>query len=211
MSRHIGVRTVVVKKPDVAVVRLSVLGLLFLAGALGGYVCAGLWVGTDDGSLRDYLMGFCSLYDSGLVSGGVWDTLWHYFGWAILVFLAGFSAVGAVLIPVFSGCSGFLGMYAVACFVRVFGRPGALVALAVLGIRFLFTLPVFFLLAESAWPQAAQLAAVSVGRGKRTAPVLYSGGYFVRFVLCIVFLTVGVCCERFLVPLLIRMAVEAAF
>lgn len=209
MSRQAHVSAIVVKKPEAAAARLLALGLLFVAGALGGHVCAGLWMGLDDGSLGDYLRSFCALYDSGLVSGGVLDTLWHYFGWALLVFLAGFSAVGAGLIPLFSGCFGFLGMYAVSCFVRCFGRWGVVVAMAALGVRFLFTLPVFFLLAEAAWPQAAQLAVLSLGKGKRSAPVLYSGGYFTRFVLCVVYLTVGVCCERFLVPALIRSALRA--
>ena len=51
-----------------------------------------------------------------------------------------------------------------------------------------------------------ELFALSFGRGKRSSPVLYGSRYLLLFVLCAVILTVGMFCERFLTPLLFRLA-----
>ena len=124
----------------------------------------------------------------------------------LLLFLLGFSSAGIALIPALTGLFGFLTMYTVSCFVRCYGRSGVLLAMGVLMVRLIFTLPCFLALAGEAWPLSIELFLLSFGRGKRSAPVLYGSRYFLLFVLCAAVLAVGVCCERFLTPVLFRLA-----
>ena len=83
-----------------------------------------------------------------------------------------------------------------------------LLALAVFGLRCLVTLPCYFLLAAASWGTSAGLAAVSFGRGRRTAPVVYGRACWVRFGACCLALLAGVCAELFLSPVLLRLMLE---
>ena len=152
---------------------------------------------------------YCRLYDGGGVEISLISCVVMYFGYAVLLFLLGFSAAGVVLIPALSGVFGFFTMYTVSCFVRCYGRAGAALALGAMVVRLVFTLPCFFLLAEAAWPLSTELFALSFGRGTRSSPVLYGSRYFLWFVLCAVILALGVFCERLLTPLLFRLALGA--
>ena len=82
----------------------------------------------------------------------------------------------------------------------------SLLALAVLAARLVFCLPCFLAVAGEAWGLSMELFLLAFGRGKRSAPVLYGSRYFLLFVLCVAVLAAGVCCERFLTPVLFRMA-----
>ena len=160
-----------------SMLREVLLALFFLAGALAGHVYA---LCCDEGAqaeLGRYLRDFCAVYDA-----------------------------GGTLIPALAALIGFLSMYTVSCFVRCFGRAGVVLAMGLMGIRLLFTLPCFFALADKAWPLSTELFALSFGRGKRSAPVLYGSQYVLLLVLCLVILAAGVCCERLAAPLLFRLA-----
>ena len=60
-----------------------------------------------------------------------------YFGESLAAFLLGLAPLGAVAVPLLAAASGFLTMFAVACFVQVYGRAGCLLALAAFGPRVL--------------------------------------------------------------------------
>ena len=66
----------------------------------------------------------------------------------------------------------------------------------------------YFLLAAASWGTSAGLAAVSFGRGRRTAPVVYGRACWVRFGACCLALLAGVCAELFLSPVLLRLMLE---
>ncbi len=192
-----------------SLLRGSLLAIFFLTGALIGHLYAGSCGQDAQAALDQYLMDYCVVYDAGSVTIPLLTCAAIYFGYAALLFLLGFSSAGVALIPALSGVFGFFTMYTVSCFVRCYGRSGVLLAMGILLVRLLFTLPCFFVLAEEAWPLSTELFLLSFGRGKRSAPVLYGSRYFLLFVLCAVILTVGVCCERFLTPLLFRLAMDA--
>ncbi|MCI8655899.1 MAG: hypothetical protein HFF72_00495 [Oscillospiraceae bacterium] len=194
---------------DPNLIRLLLLALAFLAGALGGHLYAGSCGEEAWEALGQYLGDYCRLYDGGGMEISLLSCVVMYFGYAVLLFLLGFSAAGVVLIPALSGVFGFFTMYTVSCFVRCYGRAGAALALGAMVVRLVFTLPCFFLLAEAAWPLSTELFALSFGRGKRSSPVLYGSRYFLWFVLCAVILALGVFCERLLTPLLFRLALGA--
>lgn len=190
---------------DAAWGRALLLAALFLTGALLGHVYAG-YCGAADGPLAAYLRDYCTVYDSGGAAVSMGSCLALYFGYVAAAFLLGFASIGAVLIPALSGVFGFVTMYTISCFARAYGRGGVLLALAALGMRLVFCLPCFFAVAGEAWGLSTDLFLLAFGRGKRSAPVLYGSRYFLLFVLCTAILAAGVCCERFLTPVLFRMA-----
>ena len=209
MRGRMVLRTISLGGWDPNLIRLLLLALAFLAGALGGHLYAGSCGEEAWEALGQYLGDYCRLYDGGGVEISLLSCVVMYFGYAVLLFLLGFSAAGVVLIPALSGVFGFFTMYTVSCFVRCYGRAGAALALGAMVVRLVFTLPCFFLLAEAAWPLSTELFALSFGRGKRSSPVLYGSRYFLWFVLCAVILALGVFCERLLTPLLFRLALGA--
>lgn len=199
-------RTIRLGPWDPSLLRSLLLALFFLTGAMMGHLYAGACGEEAHTALEEYLRDYCAVYDAGGVAVSMASCIAIYFGYVLLVFLLGFSSAGVALIPALTGLFGFLSMYTVSCFVRCYGRSGVLLALGVLAVRLIFTLPCFLALAGEAWPLSIELFSLSFGRGKRSAPVLYSGRYFILFVVCVAILTVGVCCERFLTPLLFRLA-----
>ena len=185
------------------------LAVFFLSGALLGHLYAGAWDEAAQTELSRYLTDYCAVYDAGGVAAPLLSCVLIYFGYGVLLFLLGFSSAGAVLIPALSGLYGFLTMHTVSCFARCYGRDGVLLAMGVLLLRLLFTLPCFLALAGEAWPLSIELLLLSFGRGRRSAPVLYGSRYFLLFMLCAVVLSIGVCCERLFAPALFRLAMGA--
>lgn len=199
-------RTIRLGPIDPSLLRELLLALFFLVGALAGHLCARSWDAVAQSALSGYLRDYCAVYDAGGVSASLGGCVLLYFGYTVLVFLLGFASVGVALIPALSGVFGFLTMYTVSAFVCCFGRQGAALAAGALLVRLLFTLPCFFAMAGAAWPLSTELAMLTFGRGRRSAPVLYGSRYFILFVLCVIILTLGVFCERLLTPLLFRLA-----
>ena len=199
-------RTIRLGPIDPSLLRELLLALFFLVGALAGHLCARSWDAAAQSALSGYLRDYCAVYDAGGVSASLGGCVLLYFGYTVLVFLLGFASVGVALIPALSGVFGFLTMYTVSAFVCCFGRQGAALAAGALLVRLLFTLPCFFAMAGAAWPLSTELAMLTFGRGRRSAPVLYGSRYFILFVLCVIILTLGVFCERLLTPLLFRLA-----
>ena len=199
-------RTIRLGPIDPSLLRELLLALFFLVGALAGHLCARSWDAVAQSALSGYLRDYCAVYVAGGVSASLGGCVLLYFGYTVLVFLLGFASVGVALIPALSGVFGFLTMYTVSAFVCCFGRQGAALAAGALLVRLLFTLPCFFAMAGAAWPLSTELAMLTFGRGRRSAPVLYGSRYFILFVLCVIILTLGVFCERLLTPLLFRLA-----
>ena len=199
-------RTIRLGPIDPSLLRELLLALFFLVGALAGHLCARSWDAVAQSALSGYLRDYCAVYDEGGVSASLGGCVLLYFGYTVLVFLLGFASVGVALIPALSGVFGFLTMYTVSAFVCCFGRQGAALAAGALLVRLLFTLPCFFAMAGAAWPLSTELAMLTFGRGRRSAPVLYGSRYFILFVLCVIILTLGVFCERLLTPLFFRLA-----
>ena len=186
---------------DAAFVRCIGLAVCFFAGAMAGHMCAR---GLDAHDLSAYLEEFSVAgSDVSLIS-----CVLLYYGYVLLAFLLGFSSVGVILIPGLSSVLGFLSMYTLSCFTAAFGRSGIMLALSVLSVRLLFTLPCFLAVASSAWSMSGALAVMVLGKGKRTAAVHYDRSYFLLCLLCVVILTAGIFCERFITPVLFRLALE---
>lgn len=189
--------------------RLLLLALFFLAGVLLGQVLSGRVPDTTGDELRRYLEDYVRLGGEGAPTAQTaLSALVIYFRYPLLAFLLGFASIGVVLLPCVTAAYGFFLSFSVCCFTAAFGVDGVLLALAVFGLRCLVTMPCYFLLAASSWGTSAGLAAVSFGRGRRTAPVVYGQACWVRFGACCLALLAGVCAELFLSPVLLRLMLE---
>ena len=94
------------------------------------------------GELRGYLEGyFQAAGSSRLDRAGLWRCVWDVLCWPAGIFLLGFSALGAVLIPPLLCARGFFLSYCVSLLVQWFGLRGLLAALAVFGVSALLVLP----------------------------------------------------------------------
>ena len=131
-----------------------------------------------------------------------------YFRYPLMAFLLGFASIGVVLLPCVTAAYGFFLSFSVCCFTAAFGRPGILIALAVLGVRCLLTLPCYFLLAVPSLGTSAALASLSFGSGRRAAPVVYGRGCWKRLAVVCGVLLAGVCVELFLSPALLESVLE---
>ena len=189
--------------------RLLFLALFFLAGVLLGQVLAGKVPDGTGGELTRYLTDYVYLYgQTAPESRAFWETVVIYFRYPLLAVFLGFTSVGVVLVPVVAAAFGFFLSFSVSCFTAAFGGEGGLLALAVSGLRCAVTLPCFFLLAVPSWQASWTLASLSLGRGQRTAPVVYGRVWWLRAGLAAAVLLAGVCADHALSPVLLRLALE---
>ncbi|WP_295720065.1 stage II sporulation protein M [uncultured Oscillibacter sp.] len=189
--------------------RLLFLALFFLAGVLLGQVLAGKVPDGTGGELTRYLTDYVYLYgQTAPESRAFWETVVIYFRYPLLAVFLGFTSVGVVLVPVVAAAFGFFLSFSVSCFTAAFGGEGVLLALAVSGLRCAVTLPCFFLLAVPSWQASWTLASLSLGRGQRTAPVVYGRVWWLRAGLAAAVLLAGVCADHALSPVLLRLALE---
>ena len=131
-----------------------------------------------------------------------------YGRYPLLALLLGFASLGVVLLPGLTAVFGLSLSFSVSCFTAAFGSDGVLLAAAVFGIRCAVTLPVYFLLAVPSWSNAAALAAASLGKGRRTAPVVYGRVWWLRAAVCAAVLLAGMGLELFFSPWLLELALQ---
>ena len=189
--------------------RFWILCVCFLLGMAAAYP-APRSISTDAlAQLGAYVQSYAQLADGRSQQPvSVLSAAAAYLRYPLLAFLFGLSAAGVALIPLLCAAQGFFLSFSVCCFTAAFGVDGVLLALAVFGLRCMVTLPCYFLLAAASWGTSAGLAAVSFGRGRRTAPVVYGRACWVRFGACCLALLAGVCAELFLSPVLLRLMLE---
>lgn len=127
---------------------LGLLAVCFFLGMIGGQVSAKRSSESTISELHQYLTGYCGLDAAEESSAEIFlNAFLIYFRYPLLAFCLGFTGPGALLLPGLSAAFGFFLSFAACCFARVFGRAGVLLALSVLGLRCLITLPCFFVLA----------------------------------------------------------------
>ena len=72
--------------------------------------------------LSEYLAGYCALYEKGTVQTvSLFAAVRLYFSYVLAALLLGFLSIGVFALPVLSGIYGFMTMFAVACFIQVYG------------------------------------------------------------------------------------------
>lgn len=190
--------------------RMVLLAFFFLGGIFLGQVLAGRVPDATGRELSEYLEGYVAL-DGGVSPHAVLSALVLYFRYPLLAVLLGFASIGVVALPCLTAAFGFSLSFSVSCFTAAFGGDGVLLALAVFGLRCAVTLPCYFILAGPALGNAAALAAVSIGRGRRAAPVVYGRAWWLRTAACTGVLLAGMAAELFFSPWLLDLVLERLF
>ncbi|WP_317348934.1 hypothetical protein [Pusillibacter faecalis] len=161
-----------------------------------GQVLAGKVPDATGQELTEYLRGYVAL-EAGVTPQAMLSALVLYYRYPLFAVLLGFASIGVALLPCLTAAFGFSLSFSVCCFTASFGGNGILLALAVFGVRCAVTLPVFFLLAVPAWGNSAALALASLGRGRRTAPIVYGRTWWLRVAVCAGILLAGMCMDLF--------------
>lgn len=159
---------------------LLCLSVCFLLGIALGCLLAGYLGENAQSHLSDYLNDyFAVLRDGEVLLPSLFSTVWELCRWAA----SGFP------IPLHrawrgrgSSCvfepAGFLLSFSISVFVRLFGGPGALAALAVFGVSGFFAVPALFLLGVGAFQTAKSLLGTFFRDSKRNHP--FRAAYFAR-------------------------------
>ena len=187
--------------------RLLFLALFFLAGIFLGQVFAGRAPAAAGEELDRYLSDYLQV-GGGVSPQVVLTAAILYFRYPLAAFLLGFASIGVVFLPVLTGAFGFFLSFSVCCFTAAFGTDGVLLALAVFGLRCAVTLPCYFLLAVPSLERSAALACLSLGGGRRTAPVLYGREWWNRLAVISGALLAGMCADLMLAPWFLRQLLD---
>ena len=181
---------------------LALAAACFFLGGLAGCLLASQIGGSGQESLAAYVEGFLSASQAGEAAAPalatvVWDTM----RWPLLALLLGFTALGLVGLPVLFAVRGFLLSFSIACFVRLFGGAGCLLALLIFGVGGAVSVPVLFVLGVQSLLAARALAGRVWGDGK-SAP-LYGKSYWLRCGGCAAALCVCMLLDGLAVPALV--------
>ncbi len=133
--------------------QLMVLGLCFLIGTFGGFFFSVLNGDTPD--LSDYLQQYLQMVGQGSgADPALWSVAWDILRWPLLAFLLGFTALGAIGLPVLFLMRGFTLSFATTTFARLFGLPGVAASLASFGVAVLLDVPILFVVGNNAFCQS---------------------------------------------------------
>lgn len=204
-------RIITLRSFDRSCLILVALSAFFLVGSFAGarfFEIYSVDVRTD---VAVYLIDFCEVARSTTPKASFFQTLVLFFFYPTAVFLSGISPLGVILIPCLSFCLGFGVLFAIQCFLAVFSRAGIYPAMALLSVRLGITLICFLSLAVEVLPQAWRIAQVTIRNRKFSGSVYCGRRLLTRVLFCLVVMIAGVCCERFLTPVLFRLALNELF
>ena len=183
---------------------LLFLSCCFLLGGLSGCFWANSL--SDNGSIAlwEYVNSYLTVLREGTVeTGDLLKTSWELFRWPVLTILFAFTAPGLVVIPILFLLRGFLLSFSIACFVRVLGSSGAILAFFLFGISGSLSLPVLFVLGNQGMEACRKLCLRLLG--SKPPKSIYGNEYFIRCGLCAAVLCICVCLEQSVVPRLLAM------
>ena len=187
---------------------LLVLALFFFAGVILGQVFSARVPDATGDELACYLTDFLKVEEGDLSPRTALSAAALYFRYPLAAFLLGFASIGVLLLPLVSGAFGVFLSFSVCCFTAAFGSDGVVLALAVFGLRCAVTLPCYFLLAVPSLERSAALACLSLGGGRRTAPVLYGREWWNRLAVISGALLAGMCADLMLAPWFLRQLLD---
>lgn len=179
--------------------RVFFLALFFAAGVFMGRFFAEHIATAAGRELEEYLRRYV-LLESETTMQTVISTVVLYVRYPLMAALLAFASIGIALIPFLAAVFGFFASFSVSCLAAALGTGGVWLALAALGLRCAITLPCFLVLASASWEKAANLAALSFGRGRRVSPIVYGRVWWMRVGICLTVLLLGVCVDLMLVP-----------
>lgn len=179
------------------------LAAFFFLGLFAGITCAkrtGIGISEE---LTTYLSAYLdAVQEREITASALWSLALAYLWGPAAAFFLGFTAAGAFLLPVLALAYSFFPAYAAGCLAVSFGGQGVWLAIGFFGVRCLIAVPCFFWLAVPSWQTAAGRLGVSLGRGRFTPAD--SHGCWLHFAGVCLVLSLGVCGDLRLSPLLLR-------
>ena len=181
---------------------VTLLGGLFLLGGVLGCLAAGCVEGESGAALEKYLRAYLTMsreHGTVLSLSGI---LWERFRFPLCILMMSFTAFGVVCIPAVLLLRGFLFSFAIACFVRLFGWQGLLLAAALFGFSALIWLPALFELSVLGLEQSWRL--VQRCTGEKKEGLLRPSGGLLSWGICLAALAFSAGLEYFVVPQLVN-------
>lgn len=173
----------------------------FLCGSIAGCIWADSVAGSGGAALATYINTYLTALREGMTgAGSLWATVWETARWPLIIVILAFTAPGILAIPVLFVVRGFLLSFSVACFIRVLGSTGAILAFLLFGISGALSLPVLFVLGMQGIAASRQLCLRLIGARQKTGEV-YGREYFARCGLSAVLLSICVCLEQSVIPI----------
>ena len=177
---------------------LLVVSLAFLLGGVAGCLAVGaipeeVMTGITD-NIRQFLV---AVRAETLQGPGLLATVWNVIRWPLLVVILSFFALGTIGIPVLFFVRGVLLSFCISALLAALGSGGMLLAVMLLGMGSLLTIPVLFVLGTQGF--SASLAVRNERAGRMHHPSMPSR---LCLAVCIVFLLGGVLWEGALPTLL---------
>lgn len=182
---------------------LFCLSACFLCGIIAGCIWADSVTGSGGTSLAEYINGYLGALREGTVDrSGVLAAVWETARWPLITVVLAFTALGLIAIPVLFVVRGFLLSFSVACFIRILGSTGAILAFLLFGVTGALCLPVLFILGLQG-VEASRLLCLRLMGIQRTGGVIYGKEYLLRCGLCAAILCISICLEQAVVPSLL--------
>lgn len=120
---------------------------------MGGFFFSA--VAGERQELVDYLQRYFQVTGSGEgAAPSLLASAWELFRWPLAALLLGFTALGAVGLPVLMAARGFMLSFAAATFARLFGLPGLAASVTSFGLTVLIAVPVLFVVSQNAFRQS---------------------------------------------------------
>jgi hypothetical protein len=180
---------------------LIFLCICFIIGAITGSVVAAN--GGDSAQLASMIADFTVLSDVNF-----WNVLLNILRFPVIVILCGLCVFGTVMIPIVVAVRGFLLLFTITTFVRLFGGSGLLYSMSLFGIQCLFVLPCILLLAAQGLVSASLLFSLASSRGKKISGSVFSGAYFIRILICFGVLLFCALVETLITPYLVSLTIN---
>lgn len=185
---------------------MIILLICFLASGLCGCLLASAAGESGGAAISSFLKSYLALVSDGsAVSPSGWNVLWELCCWPGLVFVLGFTALGAAAIPALFCVRGFLLTYAMSSFYRVFGSAGTITVFTVFGVSALFSVPVLFAVGRVAFSSSAELAS---GALRERVPGMRIKMYADCVPACVGLIGTGFFAQLTVMPQLLQLASE---
>jgi hypothetical protein len=169
--------------------RFLLLSLSFVIGAFAGSYIASFF--NLDSALNDFID------ISALKSLGYFSIFLRFVRFHLAVILFGTSFLGIALMPALSCVRGYAISCSAATIMSAYPKNGIIMALVILGIPALFSLPCFFIMSVDGFISSGRIANLINGRA-----AIRKDRFLVHSMACLPFLALGALLEMKLVPYL---------
>lgn len=204
-------RIVSLKSVDRSSIIIALLATFFLGGSFLGHR---FFEHLSDDSyiyVSTYLIDFFEVSKLTPPKATFFRTTVLFFIYPVIVFLCGISPLGFILIPGISFSLGFGVFFTIQCFLAVFSRAGIYPAMVLLSIRVIFTLICLLILSVEVLPQSWRLAQVTIRNHRLSDSVFHGRRLAALVIFCTAIMFLGVCCEKFLTPVLLQFVLSKFF